>query len=161
MIPIRTAAGVLSAALLCACASPKPEGAAGAASTAAASGSVAGVSVAAAAALAGPANAPLPLPGRPGAIPLDAGQRAALDRAVAGLPPKLRPRLRYALASGDAGAPQVVVYDGEGLPPNGRRAGRAHDYTVFPVLNGSRGEHYDPEENTLIAPIPPPPQRGE
>ena len=157
MIAIRPVAGALAAALLCACAAPRPETTAG--SGANGSAPLAGIPAAAAAAPAGPSNALVPAPGRPGAIPLAPGQRAALDRALAALPSAERSRLRYALPSGDDGKSRVIVYDGGGLPSNGRSAGRSHDYIVFPVLNGARGEHYDPEQNALIAPIPPPPQR--
>jgi len=62
---------------------------------------------------------------------------------------------------GDDGKARVVVYDGGGLPSSGRSAGGAHDYLAFPVLNGGRGEHYDPEQNTLIAPIPPPQREAQ
>lgn len=160
MIAIRPVAGALAAALLCACAAPRPETTAG--SGANGTPRLAGIPAAAAAAAAappGPSNALVPAPGKPGAIPLAPEQRAALDRALAALPSTERSRLRYALPSGDDGKARVVVYDGGGLPSSGRSAGRAHDYVVFPVLNGARGEHYDPEQNTLIAPIPPPPQR--
>jgi hypothetical protein len=131
---IRLAASLAAAALLCACAGPKT-------------------------APAGPPNAPVPHHGQPGAIPLDPAQRAQLDAAVARVPTGVRPRLRYALASGDDGKPHLVVYDGEGLGVTGRHPGKPHEYVVFRVLNSARGEHYDPEQNAIVAPIPPPPQR--
>ncbi|MBV8299357.1 MAG: hypothetical protein JO083_07425, partial [Candidatus Eremiobacteraeota bacterium] len=37
--------------------------------------------------------------------------------------------------------------------------GKPHEYVVFRVLNSAGGEHYDPEQNSIVAPIPPPPQR--
>ncbi|MBV8367822.1 MAG: hypothetical protein JO036_02645 [Candidatus Eremiobacteraeota bacterium] len=131
---IRLAASLAAAALLCACAGPKT-------------------------APAGPPNAPVPRAGQPGAIPLDPQQRAQLDAAVARVPGTLRSRLRYALASGDDGKPHLVVYDGEGLGVTGWRPGKPHEYVVFRVLNSAGGEHYDPEQNSIVAPIPPPPQR--
>ena len=69
-----------------------------------------------------------------------------------------RKRLRYALAADDAGARRLVVYDGGGLGANGRDPKRPHEYIVFQVL-GAHGEHYDPEQNSVVAPIPPPVQR--
>jgi hypothetical protein len=132
---IRLAASLAAAALLCACAGPKP------------------------AAVAGPPNAPVPRAGQPGAIPLDPAQRSELDGAVARIPAKLRPRLRYALAAGDDGKQHLVVYDGEGLGVTGRHPGRPREYVVFQVLNAPNGEHYDPQQNSVVAPIPPPPQR--
>jgi hypothetical protein len=145
---IRLAASFAAAALLCACGGPKSGGAGtGAASPPASAGAAA------------PVNAPVPRAGQPGAIPLDSAQRAELDAAVARVPAKLRPRLRYALASGDDGKPHLVVYDGEGLGVTGRHPGKPHEYVVFRVLNSSGGEHYDPQQNSVVAPIPPPPQR--
>ncbi|GAC1579568.1 MAG: hypothetical protein NVS3B7_13650 [Candidatus Elarobacter sp.] len=153
---IRAAACVLAAALLCACS-------AGTTSTATATSSHSPAPVAPSTPLAvrpaGPANAPAPRPGRPGAIALDAAQRAELDHAVTAHPPAVRARLRYALAMTEDGKPHLVVYDGEGLPADGRNPGKPRDYTVFRVLNGPEGEHYDPQQNALIAPIPPPVQR--
>jgi len=145
---IRLAASFAAAALLCGCAGPKSGGTTSAASP--------GASAPAAAV---PPNAPGPRAGQPGAIPLDPAQRAALDAAVARVPAQLRPRLRYALASGDDGKPHLVVYDGEGLGVTGRHPGKPHEYVVFRVLNSAGGEHYDPEQNSIVAPIPPPPQR--
>jgi hypothetical protein len=148
-MPIRSAACLVAAALLCACSGPKAATTAASATPAAASASEP----------AGPPNAPVAAAGRAGAVPLEPGQRADLSRAVAALPPGVRPRLRYALAAGDDGKPQLVVYDGEGLGATGHHAGKSHDYVVFKVLNGAGGRHYDPQQNALIAPIPPPAQR--
>jgi hypothetical protein len=145
---IRLAASFAAAALLCACAGPKSGGAGTAAS-----------SPPAAASAAAPPNAPIPRAGQPGAIPLDPAQRRELDAAVARLPAALRPRLRYALAAGEDGKRHLVVYDGEGLGVTGRHPGRPHEYIVFRVLNSAGGEHYDPQQNSVVAPIPPPPQR--
>jgi hypothetical protein len=142
-MPIRSAA-CIAAALLCACSGPKP-----------APSSATSASAPAAA----PANAPVAAAGAPGAVPLDAGQRADLARVVAAQPAALRPRLRYALAAGDDGKPNLVVYDGGGLGTDGRQSRKTHDYVVFRVLNGAGGRHYDPQQNALIAPIPPPAQR--
>ncbi len=51
------------------------------------------------------------------------------------------------------------MYDAEGLGASGRHKGRPHEYIVFKVLNTANGEHYDPQQNSIVAPIPPPPQR--
>lgn len=148
----RLAASVVAAALLGGC---------GGHSTAASSGTQPGASPAgsAAPAAAAPANAPVPAAGRPGAIPLDPGQRAELDAAAAQAPPPVRARLRYALAMGDDGRRHLVVYDGEGLGATGRHPGKPHEYVVFRVLNSAGGEHYDPQQNSIVPAIPPPPQR--
>ena len=146
---IRLAASVAAAALLCACAAQKSGGAGTSAASPAASVQ----------APAGPPNAPVPRAGQPGAIPLEPAQRAKLDAAVKRIPAPLRPRLRYALATGDDGKPHLVIYDGEGLGVTGRHPGKPHEYVVFRVLNAANGEHYDPEQNSIVAPIPPPPQR--
>jgi hypothetical protein len=150
----RLAASIVAAALLCGCGGAKSGDTttSPASPTAAAAGS-------AVPAPAGPPNAPVAQAGRPGAIALDAAQRRALDAAVAAAPPAQRARLRYALAAGDDGKRHLAVYDGEGLPPNGRRPGKIHDYTLFKVLNSRTGEHYDPQQNSIVAPIPPPVQR--
>ncbi len=146
---MRLAASVVAAALLCACAAPKSGGA----------GTGAASPPASANAAAATPNAPVPRAGQPGAIPLDRAQRAELDAVVARLPAKLRGRLRYALATGEDGKPHLVVYDGEGLGVTGRHPGKPHEYVVFRVLNSSGDEHYDPQQNSVVAPIPPPPQR--
>jgi hypothetical protein len=108
---------------------------------------------------AGPPNAPAARAGRPGAIPLDAAQRRELDAAVAKVPLAERVRLRYALAAGDDGKRHLVVYDGQGLPANGRHPGKTNEYVLFKVLNARNGEHYDPQQNSLVPRIPPPVQR--
>jgi hypothetical protein len=155
---IRVAASLAAAALFCACAGPKASTtAAGASPPAAASAAPAAQGPAGGATA--PANAPVPGPGAAGAIPLDPAQRAALDAAVAKVPAGERARLRYALASGDDGKPHLVVYDGQGLGAAGRHPGKPHEYIVFRVINATNGEHYDPQQNSVIAPIPPPPQR--
>jgi hypothetical protein len=152
----RLAASVAAAALLCGCGGPKP----GDTGTNPAASPVATAGAATAApAPAGPPNAPVPAAGRPGAIPLDAAQRRELDAAVASAPPAQRGRLRYALAAGDDGKRHLAVYDGQGLPPSGRRPGKAHDYTLFKLVNSRTGEHYDPQQNSIVPPIPPPVQR--
>lgn len=110
-------------------------------------------------ALAGPANAPAARAGSAGAVRLDAAQRSELATVVSHAAPGVRARLRYALASADDGSRHLVVYDGEGLGTGGRHAGRPHEYVVFRVLNSSRGEHYDPQQNAIVEPIPPPVQR--
>ncbi|MBV8749383.1 MAG: hypothetical protein JO103_06695 [Candidatus Eremiobacteraeota bacterium] len=146
---IRLAAGaVAAAALLCACSGGSGGGSQPAASAAPA-----------ATAPSGPPNALVPSAGKAGAIPLDPDQRRALDAAVAKAKPDLRPRLRYALALGDDGQRHLVVYDGEGLGVDGRHPGKKFEYVVFEVLNAAHGEHYDPQQNSLVAPIPPPKER--
>jgi hypothetical protein len=147
---IRLAATVAAAALLSACS--------GTASRTAQAGATSPATAAAVPA-SGPANAPAARAGLPGAVPLDGPQRRALDAAVAKAPPAIRPRLRYAIAAGDDGKPRLVVYDGEGLGPDGHNPGKPHDYVVFRVLNTTNGEHYDPQQNSIVAPIPPPVQR--
>ena len=154
---IRLAAAFAAAALLCACSGPKSSSSGTAsASPAAASAAAAGDTL-----TAGAANAPVPSAGQAGAIALDPAQRAELDATVAKAPPAQRARLRYALATGDDGKPHLVVYDGQGLGASGRHKGRPHEYVVFKVLNATNGEHYDPQQNSIVAPIPPPPQRNE
>jgi hypothetical protein len=108
----------------------------------------------------GPPNAPVPAAGAAGPIPLDDAQSAELQRAVGDAPPAVRARLRYALALGDDGQRHLVVYDGEGLDANGRAKGKAHDYVLFRVLNATAAEHYDPQQNALIAPMPVPSERA-
>jgi hypothetical protein len=149
-IPIRPAAGLLAAALLCACSAAKT------ASTAAPRPSA----PPAAAAPSGPSNAPVSAAGTPGGVLLDPQQQAALTRAVGAQSAAVRPRLRYALASGDDGKRHLVVYD-PGIPgADGVHSGTPHHgYVMYAVLNASGAEHYDPQQNTVIAPIPPPPQR--
>ncbi|HEY0614458.1 MAG TPA: hypothetical protein VGC96_07445 [Candidatus Elarobacter sp.] len=149
LIPL-TAAG-LAALLLAGCGSRSPV-------SAPASAAVARPAQPAAAPP-GPPNAPAAKAGRPGAIPLDAAQRRELDAAVARAAAPLRPRLRYALAAGDDGARHLVVYDGQGLGIDGRPPGKPHAYVVFAVLNATNGEHYDPLQNSVVAAIPPPPER--
>jgi hypothetical protein len=146
----RLAASVVAAALLCGCAGH----------TSASTGTEPSGSPAAAATVgAGPANAPVPRAGQPGAITLQPAERAELDATVAKVPGSIRPRLRYALATGDDGKAHLVVYDGEGLGATGRHPGKPHEYVVFRVLNSASGEHYDPQQNSIVAAIPPPPQR--
>jgi hypothetical protein len=68
-------------------------------------------------------------------------------------------RLRYALAVSDDGKRRLVVYDGQDLPASRRRSGKTSGYTLFKILNSQSGEHYDPRENSIVAPIAPPVQR--
>jgi hypothetical protein len=152
---IRLAASVAAAALLCACGGPRSGGTGGGATTA----PVAGPTAAPATAPSGPANASVARLGKPGGIPLDDAQRRELAATVAKAPPRVRARLRYALATADDGKRHLVVYDGQGLPANGRHAGKTNEYVVFGVLNSRSGEHYDPQQNSIVPPIPPPPQR--
>jgi hypothetical protein len=107
----------------------------------------------------GPANALVSAAGTPGAPALDPAQRAEVAAVAARAPAAIRARLRYAIAAGEDGKPRLVVYDGEGLGPDGRHKGRPHEYVVFQVLNTTKGEHYDPQQNAVDAAIPPPPQR--
>ncbi len=153
----RLAASVIAAALLCGCGGPKS----GDTTTTPAPSPAAttGAAAAAATAPAGPPNAPAAQAGRAGSIPLDDAQRRELAATLAKAPPAQRARLRYALAAGDDGKRHLVVYDGEGLPANGRHAGNAKEYILFKVLNARTGEHYDPQQNSIVAPIPPPVQR--
>lgn len=145
----RLAASLAAAALLCACSAPK------AASTGSA-GTAAPTATASLRPAPGPANSLVSAAGRPDAVRLDAAERRELDRAVAKVPAALRPRLRYALASADDGRRRLVVYDGEGLRADGRQPGKNNAYVVFRVLNAAGGEHYDPQQNALVAPLPPP-----
>jgi hypothetical protein len=151
----RLAASVLAAALLCGCGTPKPgDTAAGTATSPAAT-----AAVTAAPTPGGPPNAPAAQAGRPGAIPLDGAQRRELAAALAKVPAGQRARLRYALAAGDDGRRHLVVYDGEDLAAGGRHSGKTKGYVVFKVLNARNGEHYDPQQNSIVPPIPPPVQR--
>ncbi|HEV2644255.1 MAG TPA: hypothetical protein VGT98_16195 [Candidatus Elarobacter sp.] len=152
----RLAASVIAAALLCGCGGHTTSSTATAPAASAASSAV---PAPAAPRPVGPANAPVPRIGQPGAIPLAPAERRELDATVAKAPPAERPRLRYALATGDDGKPHLVVYDGEGLGVTGRHPGKRHEYVVFGVLNATNGEHYDPQQNSIVAAIPPPPQR--
>jgi hypothetical protein len=158
-MPIRLAASLAAAALLCACSGQRSASeTATAPSTAptAPPSAAASAPSGAAAAPSGPANAPVARAGTPGGIPLDPAQRAELRAVAAKEPPAVRDRLRYALAAGEDGKTHLVVYDGEGLPADGRDPRKPHEYIVFRVLNSARGEHYDPQQNALIAPLPTP-----
>jgi hypothetical protein len=152
-------AAAFAAALLCACSAPKAAATSGSPS-ASPSAAVAAPSVSPsrAASAHGPMNSPVSRAGAPGQVPLDAAGRREVAAAAAKVPPAERARLRYALATGDDGRQHLVVYDGEGLSAAGRGPGRGNNYVVFRVLNAN-GEHYDPEQNTIVAPIPPPPER--
>jgi len=132
----RIAVALTAAALLAACSAPKN----------------------AATVYSGPPNSPVSRAGQPGQVPLDDAQRAEVAATAAKVPPAERARLRYALATGDDGQRHLVVYDGEGLDPAGQGSKR-HEYVVFLVLNATNGEHYDPQQNAIVAPIPPPPER--
>jgi hypothetical protein len=160
-MPIRLAASLTAAAMLCACSGPKN------AETSASASPAASPPVAAPAfdspgparPRGGPPNALVSLAGSSAGIPLDAAQRRELAAVTAKQPRAVRARLRYALASGDDGKAHLVVYDGEGLPADGRHPGKPHEYVVFRVLNSARNEHYDPQQNALVAPLPPPQAR--
>jgi hypothetical protein len=151
----RLAASAVAAALLCGCGAPK--------SASTASGPATSPSARAAAAPepapAGPPNAPVAQAGQPGAIPLDPAQRGELAATAAKVPPSERGRLRYALALGEDGKRHLVVYDGQGLAANGKHPGKRFEYVVFNVLNARNGEHYDPQQNSIVPKIPPPVQR--
>ena len=151
----RLAASLAAAALLCSCSAPKS------ASSGTGGASVAPAASAAASArpAAGPANSLVSAAGRAGTVALDATQRRELDAAVAKVPAALRPRLRYALATADDGRRHLVVYDGEGLRADGRHPGTTNAYVVFRVLNAANGEHYDPQQNAIVAPMKAPPER--
>ena len=144
---IRLAAGLVAAAVLCACAGPKTSSGPGPTPAPVSS------------AVSGPANAAVARAGTSGAVALNTDQRAELAAIVGSQPREVRVRLRYALAAGDDGKARLVVYDGEGLGPDGRHPGKPHAYVVFKVLNSRSGEHYDPQQNSVVAPIPPPVQR--
>jgi hypothetical protein len=146
---IRLAAGFAAAALLCACSGTR---------TAETGGSPSAVP-SAAAPVHGPMNSPVSRAGAPGQVPLDPAQRSEVAATAAKVPPAERARLRYALATGDDGRQHLVVYDGEGLGTAGRSTGKHNAYVVFRVLNSAGGEHYDPQQNSIIAPIPPPVER--
>jgi hypothetical protein len=97
--------------------------------------------------------------GKPGAPVLDPAAKAELDRIVAKVPEKKRPLLRYALASDTTGKVHLVVYDGLGLPANGKPRGK-FEYIVFKPLNATDGSTYDPTQNAIDEPVPPPPERA-
>lgn len=101
-------------------------------------------------------SAPIAEIGQPAAPPLDDSQRTEVDRIVAAMPAR-RAHLRYALALDDDGKQHLVVYDDGGLPPSGKH-GKV-EYLVFKVLNANDNSHYDPQQNAVIAPIPPPADR--
>ncbi|HEX3465262.1 MAG TPA: hypothetical protein VHS78_14535 [Candidatus Elarobacter sp.] len=156
-MPIRLAACLAAAALLCACSGGRSASESTAASPPPAVGSP--PAAASSPAAAGPANDLVSRIGKPGAVPLDPAQRAQVAAVAAKTPPAVRARLRYALASGDDGKIHLVVYDGEALPAGGRDPRKPHEYIVFRVLNSARDEHYDPQQNALVAPLPPPQAR--
>lgn len=160
-MPIRLAAASLAtSALLCACTGTNGSTSSGGATPSPLAASAAAApSTAPVLAPSGPANALVSRAGKPGAIPLDPAQRRELAAIAAKQPPAVRARLRYALAPGEDGKIRLVVYDGEGLPAGGRHPGKPHEYVVFRVLNSARAEHYDPQENALVAPLPPPQAR--
>jgi len=157
-MPIRLAASLTAAAMLCACSGAKNAAETSASASPAASPAAA-MPAPAPSRPAGPPNALVSHAGTAAGIPLDAGQRRELAAVAAKQPPAVRARLRYALASGDDGKTHLVVYDGEGLPADGRHPGRPHEYVVFRVLNSAKNEHYDPQQNALVAPLPPPQAR--
>ncbi len=132
-----------------------------AAAPASAATAIAPASAAASAVSTGPANALASRAGSAGAIRLDPDERRLLDEAVAHAPAAERKNLRYALATDDRGTPHLVVYDGQGLGPDGRDPAKRHEYVVFKVLNVPGGVHYDPQQNSIIDPIPPPVQRDD
>jgi hypothetical protein len=105
-------------------------------------------------------NSPVARAGATGEVPLDAAERAEVAATAAKVPAAERARLRYALALGDDGRRHLVVYDGEGLGAGGRRTAKRNEYVVFHVLNVAGGEHYDPQQNSIVAPIPPPAERN-
>jgi len=146
---IRLAAGFAAAALLCACSGTRTEGTSGGPSA----------PPSAAVPVQGPMNSPVSRAGAPGQVPLDPAQRSEVLATAAKVPPAERARLRYALATGDDGRSHLVVYDGEGLDAGGQEAKKRHEYVVFRVINAAGGEHYDPQQNSIIAPIPPPAER--
>ncbi|HWT04997.1 MAG TPA: hypothetical protein VN224_04500 [Xanthomonadales bacterium] len=152
----RLAASAVAAALLCGCGAPKSGSTATGPATSPAATTAA---VTPEPAPGGPPNAPVPGAGHPGAIPLDGPQRRELAAALAKAPAAQRARLRYALAAGDDGKRHLVVYDGQGLAANGRHPGKHNEYVVFKVLNARTGQHYDPQQNSIVEPIPPPVQR--
>jgi len=99
--------------------------------------------------------------GQPGAPALDAAQQAEVKKAVTGAPPDALKRIRYALAPDETGKVRLVVYDGQGLPADGKRPGKKFDYIVFHLLNVADGSTYDPQQNAIQAPVPPAKERGE
>jgi len=161
-MPIRLAASLTAAALLCACSGTKNAAETSATASPAATPHVAAPAFGSpgpARPRGGPPNALVSSAGTPAGIPLDAGQRREVAAIAAKQPRAVRDRLRYALASGDDGKTHLVVYDGEGLPADGRHPGKPHEYVVFRVLNSTKNEHYDPQQNALVAPLPPPQAR--
>jgi len=114
---------------------------------------------------ASPAAANVPLralvsdAGKPGAPPLEASQQAEIKNAASRLAPRIRQRLRYAIAPDEAGKMRFIVYDGQGLPADGKRPGKKFNYTVFRLLNVTDGSTYDPQQNIVQAPVPPPKER--
>ncbi|HEX3466744.1 MAG TPA: hypothetical protein VHT05_01435 [Candidatus Elarobacter sp.] len=144
----------VAAGLVCACSGPRPAATSGAPSAAPSASAPA-----AAPSAHGPLSSPVSRAGQSGAVPLDPAQRAEVAAVAAKVSPAERARLRYALATGDDGKAHLVVYDGEGLDARGQDPTRRHEYVVFRVLNRPGGWHYDPQENAIIAPIPPPPER--
>ena len=161
-MPIRLAASLTAAAMLCACSGTKNAAETSATASPAATPPVAAPAFGSpgpARPRGGPPNALISLAGTRAGIPLDAAQRREVA-AIAGKQPRaVRDRLRYALATGDDGKTHLVVYDGEGLPAGGRHPGKPHEYVVFRVLNSATNEHYDPQQNALVAPLPPPKAR--
>lgn len=79
--------------------------------------------------------------------------KSDVQATVAKAEPATRARLRYALALAEDGKRYLVVYDA------GNAVKEARGYNLPPVLNRSDGSHYDPQQNELVAPIPPPKDR--
>lgn len=136
----RAALAAAAAAVLAACGHS--------ASTSPASGSPAATPAASAAPVPGPKNAPVESINSAAGIPLDPAQAAEVKNAAAKADPKIRARLRYALALTDAGTRRVVVYD-----PGEHPAASATNYVVPQVLNASDGSHYDPLQNAVVPPL--------
>jgi hypothetical protein len=101
-------------------------------------------------------SAPVSALGSSNAIALEPGEETEVRSTVAGADRTVRARLRYAIAIDEKGERHVVVYDGQGLPPNGKLA--RGGYLSFAALNVP-GAHYDPQTGELIAPLVVPPER--
>lgn len=111
-------------------------------------------------AVASPANALVADAGKPGSVPLDSAQADALRGVLARIPATRRARLRYAVATREDGHPVLVVYDGLGLPADGKPPAKKFEYVVFKPINLLGGETYDPIQNAVNAALPVPVERS-
>jgi len=101
-----------------------------------------------------PSDAPVAAAGTANGPSLTSAQRAELDAAVAAAAPSERAHLRYAIAKDDAGKDRLAVYDPGDAPAAEHHTKHALVYVVYRLLNAKDGSDYDPEQGTIIEPLP-------